>query len=125
MNPIDNTNLINYCRSNCDVASFSPKVSFVYDAAIKTVEATDGSTFGAGDGLKIVHVRALDQFGGEVRGTITITGAAGKQTLDVSTLNSSKGINVTATILTNTGFVADGSFFNIGPAGDLSRWDKQ
>ncbi|MFB6453716.1 hypothetical protein ACE38W_00470 [Chitinophaga sp. Hz27] len=125
MNAIDNSNLINYCRSGCDITSFLPTVAYTYDAGAKTVAVTDNTTFGNGDTLKKVHIKVLDQFGGEVRGTITATGTPGKQIIDVSSLNVSKGLSVNSTVISNAGFVADGSAVNIGAAGSLSRWNKR
>jgi hypothetical protein len=125
MQAIDNTNLVGYCKTNCSITSFLPKVSYVYDAAAKTVVVTDGSTYGSGDGLKKVHIKVHDYFGGEKRDTITVTSTPGAKTIDVSTLNASKGLNITATIITNVDFHADGSAFRIIAAGDLANWDKK
>ncbi|MVT11380.1 hypothetical protein [Chitinophaga tropicalis] len=102
-----------------------PAVSYTYDPVEKEVVVTDGSTYAAGDGLKKVHVKVHDNFGKEVRDTITVTGAPGAKTIDVSTLNASKGLNITATIITNVDFHADGSAFVIQAAGNLANWDKK
>lgn len=125
MQAIDNSNLVNYCASNCGITSFLPKVSYVFDASAKTVVVTDSSTYGSGDGLKKVHIKIHDQFGSEVRDTITTTSTPGAKTISVSTLNLSKSLNVTATIITNKDYHADGSAFHIQAAGDLANWDKK
>lgn len=125
MQAIDNTNLVNYCKTNCNITSFLPKISFVYDAAAKTVVVTDGSTYGSGDGLKKAHIKVHDYFGAELRDTITVTSTPGAKTINVATLNASKGLNITATIITNVDFHADGSAYRIAAAGDLSNWDKK
>lgn len=124
MNPINNSNLLQMCR-DCGAIGFTPVVGYVYDAAAKTVVLTDGSTIPAGDALSKVHVRVHDTFGGEVRDAIVATGGGGAKTLDVSTLDASKGLNITVTVLTTGRIAADGSAFNIGAAGNISRWDVQ
>jgi hypothetical protein len=125
MQAIDNSNLTGYCYSKCSIASFVPKVSYTFDATDKEVVVQDASTYGSGDGLKKVHIKVHDQFGGEVRDTITTTGSGGAKTISVATLNTSKPLNITATIITNADFRADGSAFSIQAAGDLAGWDKK
>jgi hypothetical protein len=125
MQAIDNANLLNYCNTNCGIAGFIAKVSYVYDATAKTIDVTDASTYISGDGLKKVQVKVFDQFGGELRDTITTTGTPGKKTINVATLNSSKPFTITATVITNKDYRADGSAFYIQAAGDLSNWDKK
>ena len=124
VNAIDNTQLVDYNRQGTPIAIFQPKVSFTYNAGTKVVEAWDGSTFPSGDGLKIAHLSVTDNFGGEVKGSVSTTGAGGKATLDITSLQPSEGIRLTATVITNKGLIADGSFRNMGAAGDLFRWDK-
>lgn len=121
---IDNSNLVNYCN-DCGISGFTPAVTYVYDAGAKTVVVTDGSTIPAGDTLKKVHVRVLDDFGGEVRDAITATGAGGAKTLDVSSLDASKGLKIMATVLTTNLIAADGNAINIGAAGAIGNWDTQ
>ncbi len=125
MQAIDNSNLTGYCKANCSITSFLPKVSYTYDPVEKEVVVQDGSTYGAGDGLKKVHIKVHDNFGSEKRDTITVTGAGGAKTIDVSTLNASKGLNITASIITNVDYHADGSAFGVQSAGDLANWDKK
>ena len=79
----------------------------------------------SGDTLKKVHLRLIDDFGKEVRDTITITGAPGQKVLSTSTLNTSKGVKIMATVITTNGIVADGNAINIGAAGAVSNWDAQ
>jgi hypothetical protein len=121
---IDNSNMLNY-RNSADLAGFTPSVGIVYNAGANTVVFTDGSTIPAGDTLKKVRVRVTDNFGGEVRDTITVTGAPGAKTVSTAGLNSAEGLNVMATVITSNGIVADGSIFKIGAAGNISRWDTQ
>lgn len=123
MNPIDNSNLINY--RGTQPAGFIPSVSYVYDAAAKTVTVTDGSTIPAGDTLSKVHVRIADKFGGEVRDAITVTAGPGAKVLDVSTLDASKGLDLRATVLTTKHIAADGGAYGLAAAGNASSWDTQ
>lgn len=120
---IDNSNLVNH--RGCIPAGFTPVVSYTYDAAAGEVVLTDGSAIPTGDTLKKVHVRVHDKFGGEVRDAITTTGSGGAKTLNVSTLNNSKGLDITATVLTTKMIAADGGAYNIGAAGNVANWDIQ
>lgn len=122
---IDNTNLTNYRSKGLPVDLFTPVVSYVFDAEAKTVVVTDGSTIPAGDTLKIIHLKVHDHFGGTVTGEITVTGEAGTKTLDVSTLNLSKHLNLTATVLTTNMLAADGGAYHLQAAGNVQNWDKQ
>ncbi len=121
---IDNANLVNL-NVNLGTTGFTPAVSYAYDAGAKTVTVTDGSTIPAGDTLKKVHVKVMDDFGGEVRDTITVTGAPGAKTINVATLDPSNGLKVMATVLTTKMLAADGSAVRIGAAGSVGRWDAQ
>lgn len=128
MNPIDNSQLLNY-REDSGTTGFSPVVTYVYDAAAKEIDVTQASIFPADVYLGKVHVKVHDKFGGEVRGTVVAipgSGVADEITIDVSTLDASKGLDITATVLANDGMlVADGGAYNIGAAGSLGSWDKQ
>lgn len=74
----DNTNLKQgLCPGSCNIAGFTPVVTYAYDAVAKTVTVTNASTIPAGDTLKIVHLKVHDKNGGEVRGEIVV--AAGGQ----------------------------------------------
>lgn len=121
---IDNSGVINVCN-DCGTTGFTPVVSYTYDASAKTVAVQDGSTFPSGDSLKKVHVRVLDDFGGEVRDTITVTGAGGAKTINVASLNASKGLKISATVITANNIVADGNALPLAAAGSLSNWDVQ
>jgi len=117
----DNANLVNYVDQG--LSTFNPAVTFAVSGSNVTI--TDGSTIPAGDTLKRVRLRLIDDFGGEVRGTITTTGAPGQQVLSSSTLNTSKGLTIRATVITNNGIYADGVAVNIGASGSLGSWDSQ
>lgn len=70
--PFDNTNLLQMCN-DCGAVGFVPAVA--YSVSGSNVTVTNSSTIPSGDTLKKVHVRLVDQFGGEVRGHID--GSAG------------------------------------------------
>lgn len=119
---IDNTNLINMCR-DCGAPGFLPVLVYAFDAAAKTVTVTNTSTIPAGDAFVKVKVRVHDQFGGTKTGQITV--AATPLVLDVSTLNLSKQISLTATIITDLGIIADGGAYGLMAAGNVASWDIQ
>ena len=130
MNPIDNTNLVNY-RADAGTVDFVPAVSYEYDASAKEVDITDDSTFPSGVALRVVHVKVHDKFGNDVSGFIypvsgSDSGHDGETTIDVSGLDASRGLIITATVVANDGkLIADGSAHDIGAAGDLGARDKQ
>lgn len=119
---IDNSNLTDY-RGDQGVSGFTPSVTFSVSGANVTV--TDGSTIPAGDTLAKVHVKLQDGFGGEVRDTITVTGAPGQKVLSTSTLKAGRGYKIVATVVTTKGIVADGTAIDIGASGSLGSWDTQ
>jgi hypothetical protein len=76
-------------------------------------------------------VRVHDKFGGEVRGSIenptgSESGDDRTATVSVATLNLSKPLSITATVIGDDGkLIADGSAHDIGAAGVLGSWDAQ
>lgn len=129
-NAIDNANLLNH-RDDQGTTGFNPAVTFDYDASAKTVEAVDASEFPSGVALKKTIVRVHDKFGGEVRGTLSPgtgsgSGENAEATINVATLDASKGLDITATVIADDNkLVADGSVQNINASGSVSSWDKQ
>jgi hypothetical protein len=127
-NAVSNDNLKNH-RADNGTTGFTPVVKYEYDATAKEVDITDESLFPSGVSLKKVAIRIHDKFGGEKRGTLTPTGDSGfgdSVTVDVATLDASKGLDITATVIADDDkLVADGSAHNIGAAGSLSSWDAQ
>lgn len=119
---IDNQELKNYCR-NCNCAGFDADLSYVFDASAKTVKVTDASTITSPDSLSIIHVLVHDKSGEDVYGKIE--SAAGNVTIDVSSLDLSAPLSITATVVTKGGCVSDGSAKNISASGSLGHWDKQ
>ncbi len=120
---IDNTNLLNLCR-DCGAGSFVPRLNYEYDAAAKTVTVTDASTYNAGYDLVIIKVKVHDFFGNEVRGKIEA--AAGNVEIDISSLNTSKPLSITAVISTEDHIAADGSASGyLATNGSLAFFDVQ
>jgi hypothetical protein len=72
-----------------------------------------------------------DKFGGEVRGFIlpnsgSDSGHDHNTTIDVSDLDTSKPLDVKATVIGDDDMlVADGGAYNIGTAGSVASWDVQ
>lgn len=129
-NAVDNSNLKNY-RDDQGTTGFVPALSFEYDATAKEVDVTDDSAFPDGVALKKAIVRVHDKFGGEARGFIvpvagSNSGHDGETTIDVSGLNASRGLDISATVIADDDMlVADGTAHNIGAAGDVDGWDIQ
>lgn len=130
MGAIDNTNLTGY-RSDLGTTGFSPVVTYAYDSGAEEVDFTNSSTFPSGVAVKKVIVNVHDKFGNSARGFILPvsggdSGHDGDTTVDVSGLDASQGLDVTATVIADDDkLIADGSAYNIGAAGSLSNWDKQ
>lgn len=129
MKAIDNSNLRDY-RGDQGTAGFKPDVWYNYDSVTKLIEFGDHSLFPPAITMKKVHVRACDQFGGEVRGVILPPGDSanenGEVTLNLAALNLSKPLSVTATVIGSDGLlIADGSAHGIGASGKLDSWDIQ
>lgn len=128
MSAIDNANLKNY-RSN-ERDGFVPKVTFEYDAVEKEIDFDDASTIPAGKTLKKIIIKVHDKKGGEARGYILPvaggdSGHDGDTTIDVSELDVSKPLDITATVILSDGLVADGGAYDIGAVGELGSWDIQ
>lgn len=119
---IDNSNLLQMCH-DCGAVGFIPVLTYAFDAGAETVTVTDGSTLPDGDTLTKIKVRVNDFFGGTVVGEIAAL--AGNVVIDVSDLNLSKPIALTATIITDGGIIADGGAYGLMPAGDVAHWDIQ
>lgn len=130
MGAIDNTNLTNYLESN-GTEDFSPAVNYTYDAAAQEVDVQDVSSFPSGVSLEKAHIKVHDKFGNEANGYILAPGDsdsahASDTTIDVSGLDASKGLIITATVIgSDHKLVADGSAHDIGAAGSIGSWDKQ
>lgn len=120
---IDNTNLLQMCN-DCGVAGFIPELSYTYDAGGAELTIVNGSTLPGGVTFTKAKVRVHDFFGAEVRGVQTVQ--ATDLVIDVSTLNRSKPLTVTATIILNNNIVADGSVSGfLEAAGDIGFFDIQ
>ena len=126
MSAIDNSGLTNY-RDRTSTAQFNPELTYVYNAGAATVTVTAG-TSGTTE-LEKVHVRVHDKFGGEVRGQITTpldSGETDNVVIDVSSLDRSKPLDITATAFADDSkTVADMGAYNIGAAGTIGNADKQ
>lgn len=127
MNPIDNSQLLGY-NKNYDYSGLQPKLTVDYDAGAGTITVTEGGAVPAGDAIKNINVQVHDGFGGTKYGNIAA--AAGNVVINIAgapALNPSKGLAVTASLLTRAGLTATGSLHNVGmfatPA-DLSHWNK-
>lgn len=119
---IDNTNLINMCR-DCGAVGFLPEVTYAYDAAAKTVTVTgNGTDIPAGDALTKMKVKVHDMFGNTVAGQ-NADGSA--LVVSTATLNASKPLALSVTLITDDGIIADGGAYGLQAAGDVANWDVQ
>lgn len=130
VNAIDNSNLKH--PNDPAMAAFDPGVSYTYDAATAEVDAWDSTRgFPSGVSLLRTHVRVHDKFGGQVNGEIENPDGSESPgtravTIDVSSLNRSKPLDITVTVIGDDGkTVADGGAYDIGAAGQVGNWDKQ
>lgn len=117
---IDNTNLLQMCH-DCGAVGFIPVLTYAYDAGAETVTVTDASTIPAGDGLNKIKLKVHDYYGGTVTGEIAA--ALGNDVIDVSGLDRSKALALSATIITDGGITADGGAYGLLAGGDVGHWD--
>jgi hypothetical protein len=122
MQSVNNQAILGYCCNNLSEGVVG-KASFSYDEPGKELTVTDESTFPAGDTLKILHVDVFDRFGGRVYGHIDAAG--GNITLDVSTLNPSRGFAVAITVVSNNGVAKDGSAYKIANSQTTGGFDVE
>ena len=127
---VSNENLKNY-RDDAGTTGFVPAVTYEYDAAAAEIDFEENSAFPAGVALKKTILRVHDKAGNEVRGFIlpaagSDSGHDGETTIDVSSLDRSKPLDITATVIADDDkLVADGGAYNIGAAGNIGGWDTQ
>lgn len=131
MQAIDNSNLLDY-RGTEGTSEFIPAVAYDYDAANGEIDFEETSSFPSGVALKLTKIQVYDKFGGEVRGAIgpatgSDSAAQHSATIDVSTLDRSKPLDIKATVIGDDDMlVADGIATNISNGeGNLGSWDKQ
>lgn len=128
VNAIDNSDMLDY-RGDQGTAGFAPVVSYVFNAGSEIVSITNATTWPSGKSLGKVKVSVHDKFGNQQNGVIDPDEGSGTDNtivIDVSDLDLSKPLDITATVLDSTGrLVADGGAYNINAAGNLSSWDKQ
>lgn len=110
-------------QRGCNCIGFAPALSFTYNSGTNVVVVTDASVLPSGDTLKRINVLVHDEYGGTKAGTIA-TAAGNTGSIDVSGLNKSKGLHLTATIVTNAGCKSDGAARSIGATGSLSNWSE-
>lgn len=107
--------------NGCDCTGFAPKLTYVADAAEKTVTVTDASAFGAGDGLKSVNIWVYDKKGGEKVGNIAVAG--GNDAIDVTGLDLSL-LDIKATVVSTGGCKTDLGIYNVPATGSGELGNK-
>lgn len=113
VNAIDNSGLINACYTGCDVAGFTPSVSYTYNAGTGDVVVTNASTLPEEDELSVIHLRLLDHFGGEVKGAIR-AGGSGYTSAPTVTFSGGGGSGAAGTAVVENGRVVDVTITNAG-----------
>jgi hypothetical protein len=108
---ISNKDALDYCKQGDN--SLAASVGFVYDATAKTIVVTDNTTYPSGDSRKLVHVEVFDYFGGRVQGDILAADSDNAITINVATLNNSRGFALSVLVVSTKGKRKDGSQFKI------------
>lgn len=108
-------------KRGCNCQGFAPKLSYTFTA--NEVVVKDESVFPTGDTLKRINVLVHDKFGNTKGGTIVVAGGD-TGAIDVSGLNSTQPLNITAVIDTNGDCKTDGSAVNIIEAGYLGNFSE-
>lgn len=124
---IDNSNLKTGLCGGCECTGFVPSVAFEYNAGAGTIAFTDNSTYGAGDGRKIVNILVNDKDGKRIAGSILEADGDDAVTVNVSTLDLSEGFVARVTVVTIDGCISDGHAGRIGmliTEGNIGSWDK-
>lgn len=131
MQAIDNSNLLDY-RGDQGTSDFVPALAYDYDSGAAEIDFTDTSSFPRDVHLKKTKIQVFDKFGGEVRGALgpatgSSSGMQTETTIDVSSLDRSKPLDIKATVIADDDMlVADGGAYNISDGtGNLGSWDKQ
>jgi len=120
---INNANLLNMCK-DCGAVGFVPELSYAYDAVEAEVTITNTSTIPSGDTFLKLKVRVHDFFGKEVRGFQTVQ--ATPLVIDISSLDRSKPLAITVTLITTNNILADGGAYGyLQAAGNIGWYDVQ
>lgn len=128
MTAIEKDVLQNDLCEGCDGCdAFAPVLTLAVtnNTSTKTATVTDASVFGAGDTFKKVLVNLYDVDGKKVSGVITA--AAGNTVLSLVGLKT-KGISITATVISTLGCKADMAIYDYDGrtgSGDLTNVAKQ
>jgi hypothetical protein len=141
---IDNSNLVSMGIEGTPIDVFNPAIKLEFgmfpvdpedeeSGEFYGVKVTDQTGYVAGDSVKIIHLTLQhEKTGEEIREQITTTGDEGAKVIDLSSSNG--GMRVSAFIVTNSNFRADGSFSfrsdenNLpfdGRVQMLSHWSKR
>jgi hypothetical protein len=141
---IDNSNLKRMGIEGTPIDVFTPAIKLEFgmfpvdpedeeSAEFFGVKVTDQTVYVGGDGPKIIHIALYhEDTGAEIREQITETGDEGAKIIDLS--NFGGGLRVTAFVVTNQHFKADGSMKfsrqennlpSVGRIVMLDHWSKR
>ncbi|TWP28427.1 hypothetical protein ETU09_05750 [Apibacter muscae] len=116
---IENKKMLNVCQV-CDGIEFTPKLSYSFDVTTKKLTIIEGSTFPSGDSLQNVNVRATVE-GIDRSGSIKKEGESVE--IDLSDLNTSRGFNITATIVSKNRQTANLAVYDAASIVDSTKGD--
>lgn len=123
MNAIVNTELLTIDRPPVSTVGFTPVVTFSLNAGTGVITMDiDATTYPAGDSFARVNYKFHDENGDTVVGT---KAATTDLTVDLSALDLTRDIAVTATIVTTLGCITDGTARGINSGhltGTLGSW---
>lgn len=138
---VDNSNLKNMGFEGSPMDVFNPAIKLEFGnfatepptAPFFGLKVTDQTDYVNGDGPKIIHVKVYNETtGAELQETLTVTGEPGEKVLNISSFSG--GMRVTALIITNNHFRADGSYKfdkfentlqSVGRSVMLAHWVKK
>jgi len=112
----------------CNCTGFAPNITFTYDGETGELVITDDSDYPDGDSRKIVQIEVRDKNGDKMVDNIAADDDDDAISIDTSDdLDSSGGLSVHATVVSDKGCLSAGHIDAIGiniVAGSLGYWDK-
>lgn len=127
MNAFSNDPIKDSLCGGCDCSDFSASLAFVYDATAHTIVVTDNSAYPSADSRKNALLVVRDGNGKKVVGNISAADGDDAVTISTAGLDTSNGLSISATVVSEGGCISDGHISNIGihiSAGNLGSWDK-
>lgn len=122
-----NTPLLNVTKNLVNTVGFAPSVTATVTNST-TLTITDASTYPSGDSISKINVAVYDKNGGVAYVAITSSSSSRDETVDISGLDTSKPLDVTATVVSTLGCISNGSVQDIALVTNavytLGSWSK-